>query len=240
MPDNNTGNKCEIKLKLFIAGTDTDIGKTYISVGLLKLFNNQGLTTIGIKPVASGCEYKNGKLYNADAMLLQEASSRKLPYENINPITFEPAIAPHIAADYAEYQLSVDDIITKTNAALTYDAGVHIVEGVGGWLVPLNNQETMADFVAALNLPVILVIGMRLGCLNHAILTYNAIRQNKINLLGWIANCLDPNMSALTENIDTLREWLNVPCLGVVEYQQSPEDVIDVNSIIIKAGNCLA
>ncbi len=219
-------------MKLFIAGTDTDIGKTYISVGLLKAFNDQGLATIGIKPVASGCEYNNGKLYNADAILLQEVSSIQLPYEIINPITFEPAIAPHIAADYAEYQLNVDDIITKTNTALTCDADVHILEGIGGWLVPLNNQETMADFVVAMNLPVILVVGMRLGCLNHAILTYNAIQQNKVNLLGWIANCLDPEMSALAENIVTLREWFDVPCLGVVEYQQKPEEAIDINEVI--------
>lgn len=219
-------------MKLFIAGTDTDVGKTYISVGLLKAFNDLGLATIGVKPVASGCEYENGKLYNADAMLLHQASSIKLPYENINPITFEPAIAPHIAADCAEYQLSVDDIMTKTNTALTCDAGVHIVEGIGGWLVPLNNQETMADFVAAMNLPVILVVGMRLGCLNHAILTYNAIRQNNLHLLGWVANCLDPGIPALVENIATLQKWLDVSCLGVVEYQQNPEEAIDVKSII--------
>lgn len=221
-----------MKIKLFIAGTNTDVGKTYISIGLLKAFNDQGLTTLGVKPVASGCERKKGKLYNADAMLLQAVSSVQIPYENISPITFEPAIAPNIAAGHAEYRLSVNNIMAKTKTALACTADVHIIEGIGGWLVPLNNRETMADFVAIMNLPVILVVGMRLGCLNHAILTCKAIQQYGLNLCGWIANCIDPNMLAIAENIATLREWLNVPCLGVVKYQQKPEEAIDVNRII--------
>ena len=205
-------------MKLFITGTDTDIGKTYISVGLLKYFNRQGLSTLGIKPLATGAKFYHQQLMNDDAIALQHASTIKLNYETINPIAFEPAIAPHIAAKHAEYSLGVNLLLEKCRMAFECSAEVCIVEGVGGWRAPLNDKETMADFVKQSQLHVLLVVGIRLGCLNHAILTYEAIKRDGVTMLGWIANCIDPNMLAIQENIDTLKKWLPIPCWAVVNY----------------------
>jgi len=216
-----------VSLKLFITGTDTDIGKTYIATALLRGFAKLGFSTLGIKPIASGCEMDNGRLYNADALALQQASSIKLPYELINPIALQPAIAPHVAAEWAQIALTSAWLQDLCLPALNYPADICVVEGAGGWLAPLNQQETLADFAVALQLNVVLVVGMRLGCLNHTLLTYHALQQAKIKVVGWIANCITPNMPAQHESITTLQNWLAVPCLGVVPYQTDPESAIN-------------
>lgn len=205
-------------IKIFITGTDTNVGKTYISTGIIRACNARGLSTIGIKPISSGS--------NDDILALREAASIKLPYDKINPITFSQPIAPNIAAEKSNCPLNVAVLNKKIKHALNYKADVCIVEGIGGWNVPLNDHETMADFVNSNNFPVILVVGIKLGCLNHAILTYQSAHQN---IVGWIANCIENDMPVCQENIATLKNWLKIPCLGIVGHKQDPAEVIDDN-----------
>ena len=203
----------------FIAGTDTGVGKTTISVRLLKQYEKEGLSTLGIKPVASGCHVTGGRLQNNDALALQSASTIKLPYDAINPFAYAEPIAPHIAASKCGDDLSVEKLLNKTRDALSVDADVILVEGVGGWCVPLNDDELMSDFVSALNLQVILVVGMRVGCLNHAIQTFHQLCSDKIELVSWVANCIDPNMCYIGENIVALEKYFQLPCKEVVEFR---------------------
>lgn len=221
-----------MSVKLFITGTDTDVGKTYVSVGILNAFKKQKFSTLGIKPVSSGCVRNHGTLQNEDALRLQQASSIQLHYHQINPFAFEPAIAPHIAAHQIGREMLAAELKQKTQYALQYPADVCIAEGAGGWYVPLNRKETMADFIKLTSLKVVLVVGIRLGCINHTLLTYQAILQDKVPLIGWVANCVDPNMSALKENITFLQEWLPIPCLGVVEHGGRVEDAVDINRVL--------
>lgn len=200
----------------FITGIDTNIGKTYASKLLLNVLQEQALSTIALKPLAAGCELIEGKMYNQDALILQENASTKLPYELINPIALRLPVAPHIAAAKQNISLSVKKLVEKCQPALSLPADIYLIEGVGGWYVPLNAKETMADFVKALNLDVILVVGIRLGCLNHALLTYHAIKQDKCKLRGWVANCLDSNTDIVEENINLLAQMINAPLLGIV------------------------
>jgi dethiobiotin synthetase len=188
-----------MSLNYFITGTDTNVGKTYVSACLLNAFSQAGYSTLGIKPISSG---------GNDAEILQRASTIKLPIELINPISFDLPIAPHLAANKIGHELTVDELINKTAPALNYPADVRIIEGAGGFLVPLNNAETMADFVVRCDLPVILVVGIRLGCLNHALLTYQAIKQSSAKFVGWIANCLDGDVDETDGMIETLRIWI--------------------------------
>lgn len=197
----------------FITGTDTGIGKTYVTTQLLQQFNQQGLKTVGLKPVASGGIITASGLQNEDAIALQQHASIKLPYEIVNPILFQEPIAPHIAAKQENRSLNVELILKACEPGLTTHADIILIEGVGGWLTPLNEQETMADFVKALNIPVILVSGIRLGCLNHTLLTYHHIQQSGVICESWVANCLDSNMLAQKANIDFLKSALPVPLL---------------------------
>jgi len=201
-------------MKIFITGTDTDVGKTYVSVKLLQEFNQLGYRTIGIKPLATGCV--NGQ--NQDALLLMQNSSIKLPYCLINPFAFEPAISPNIAAQ----NLTVDKIWDSLQKALRTKVDVQIIEGVGGWMVPLNNKETMADLVKRFtDVKIILVVGIRLGCLNHSLLTYRAIKDDGLPIKGWIANIIDPHCQAISENIATLKEYIAEPCLQVIPHEHN-------------------
>lgn len=209
---------------IFITGTDTHVGKTYITTNLLQQLKQQGYSTIGLKPLSSGCSLDSaGKLRNEDALLLQQAASINLPYEIINPYAFAPPIAPHIAAATEGIDLTVAQLNEKVQPALDYSADFCLIEGVGGWHMPLNKRETMANFVKEHNFPVILVVGLRLGCLNHGILTAQAILNDHISLMGWIANCLDPHMEFVDENIEILQSWIKAPLLGKVEYGQAFE-----------------
>lgn len=208
-------------MKLFIAGTDTEVGKTYVSTALLRWFRQQQYSSIALKPIASGCEWVNGKLRNSDALILQQQASITIDYNQINPFAYAPAIAPHIAAEQVGEQLTVNKIQIQLQPSLQQASDITLVEGVGGWHVPLNQQENMADLVKRLELSVILVVGMRLGCLNHAILTAQAIAQSGLPFLGWIANCIEPDMPVLQENIATLKNWIKAPCLDVIAFQQA-------------------
>ena len=197
-------------MKLFITGTDTDIGKTTVSIQLLKAFKQAGYTAIGLKPLATG--------NSNDAQQLKEASAIQLEDVIVNPIHFAPAIAPHIASAKENVALSVKMLAEKIQPGLTYPADIHVVEGVGGWHVPLNNEETMADFVKQCGLSVILVVGIKLGCLNHAILTAEAIIAHNVPLLGWIANHPMPDVTHSKEMIETLKTWIKAPLLKTVDY----------------------
>ena len=196
--------------KLYITGTDTGIGKTYISVNLLHAFNQAGLSTIGLKPIATGANPEN-----EDALLLQQAASIKLPYADVNPLAFAPPIAPHIAAAAVNTTLTIDSLNKCMESAFAHPADIHLIEGVGGSHVPLNRHETMADWARVNNFETILVVGVRLGCINHALITLRALQADKVNVIGWIANCIDEGMDAMQENLQALRELLNVPCLAV-------------------------
>jgi dethiobiotin synthetase len=207
----------------FVVGTDTNVGKTYIAAGLVQHFAQLGLKTVGMKPVASGCDsYQQAMaepvLINADVSALVNASNMQLPLDLINPYRFAPPIAPHIAAAQAGVEISLDHI-AQAYEQLAAQAEVVIVEGAGGFFVPLNAQQTLADLASALDIPIILVVGMRLGCINHALLTVAAIEARGLKFAGWIANTLEPDMDMFAENLASLRQRIAAPCLSVVGWQ---------------------
>lgn len=221
-----------MSIKLFITGTDTGIGKTYITTGLLKAFNNIGYKTLGIKPVASGSQLHEGHYYNEDALSLQAASSFSIPYWQINPFPLLLPVSPHIAAMRQHQFLTAKKIHEACIPALATNADVILVEGVGGWAVPINEKETMADFAKQLNYPVILVVGLKLGCLNHAILTHKAIEQSGLKLNGWIANGIDPTLLEVMANIKTLEAYFTSPCIGYIEHGLAPEQSLKINLLL--------
>lgn len=196
----------------FVTGTDTEIGKTFVSCALLHAARAQGLAALGMKPVAAGTD-ANGK--NEDVEALLAAGSQPLAREIINPYLMQPAIAPHIAAAEAGLDITFQPI-QAAYAQVATQADVVIVEGVGGFCVPLGPELTTADLAVSLNLPVILVVGMRLGCINHALLTVESIARRGLPLAGWVANCVDPRMQSCAENIAALQEWIQAPLLGIV------------------------
>ena len=202
--------------KFFIAGTDTEIGKTTIACGLLEAGNQRGWRTLALKPVAAGAEPSEDGPRNDDAVALMQSASVKLSYEQVNPVLFEPPIAPHIAAQQVGRRLTVSQLAGYCRGSLMTPNDLALVEGAGGWRVPLSGRETLAGLAVELQLPVILVVGMKLGCLNHALLTAEAIRRDGLQLAGWVANTVDSNMSCFEENVETLRQLLPAPCLGVV------------------------
>jgi dethiobiotin synthetase len=214
--------------KIFITGTDTNVGKTYIAAGFIRKLNQHNIPTLGIKPVASGCELTENGLRNADALLLQSAGYKELDYIAVNPIALQPAIAPHIAAEQAGIELSVNKLLEVCQPTFMQAAEIIIIEGAGGWLVPLNTKETLADFVTALDLEVIFVVGMRLGCINHALLMWQVLQKNQVKVLGWIANFIDPEMHAARENLATLKTFISAPCLGEIHFQTKPEDGLSI------------
>ncbi|MBO9550924.1 dethiobiotin synthase [Pseudomonas sp.] len=211
----------------FIAGTDTDVGKTTIAAGLLHAARLQGLSTLGAKPVASGCTMTPKGLRNSDAQALIDESSVKLAYEEVNPFAFEPAIAPHVAAREAGVALEVPVLSRAMRHVLDQGADFTLVEGAGGWRVPLSNHANLSDLAIALKLPVILVVGVRLGCINHALLSAEAIARDGLQLAGWVANIIEPRTSRLEENLASLAERLPAPCLGrVPKLKQATADVV--------------
>jgi dethiobiotin synthetase len=202
----------------FITGTDTEIGKTTIASGLLHAARQAGLSTLAVKPVASGCERMPEGLRNSDALALWGECSLPARYDEVNPIAFEPAIAPHLAAREVGKPLMVEMLVRPIQAMLARKADFMVVEGAGGWRVPLEGTATLSDVAQVVGLPVILVVGVRLGCINHAVLTAEAITRDGLTLAGWVANIVDPQTSRLDDNLMTLHERLAAPCLGVVPY----------------------
>ncbi|MBB1518223.1 dethiobiotin synthase [Aquipseudomonas guryensis] len=211
----------------FVTGTDTEVGKTTIAAGLLHAARLAGLSTAAAKPVASGCEVTAEGLRNSDALALLGECTLPLTYAQVNPLAFAPAIAPHLAAREAGVALTLDALLAPVQQVLAQGADFTLVEGAGGWRVPLAGQANLSDLPIALGLPVILVVGVRLGCINHALLTAEAIARDGLTLAGWVANIVDPHTARLEENLATLAERLPAPCLGQVPRlaQASPAAV---------------
>jgi len=205
---------------IFVTGTSTGVGKTVVSAGLLRLLARQGIRTVGLKPVASGSARlePQGALRNADALELQAAATVRLRYEDVNPWVFEPAIAPHIAAREAGRPIHLQEM-AEWYQRVTSGADVALVEGAGGWRVPLHPDGFLSDLPEALQLDVILVVGLTLGCLNHARLTAEAItRSGRCRLAGWVANAIDPGFERRAENVATLADLLGAPPLAEVAF----------------------
>ncbi len=200
----------------FITGTDTSVGKTLVSCALLHAFSARGKTALGMKPIATGCV--NGEWMDVEAVVA--ASSITAPREWVNPYSLIPPIAPHIAAKQAGIEIDIV-IIRQACLKLQNIAEVVLVEGVGGFLTPLSDCHDGADMAHILDLPVILVVGMRLGCLNHALGTAQAVQAIGLQLAGWVANQIDPQMTSFDENVHTLTQRLNCPLLGVLPFEQN-------------------
>jgi dethiobiotin synthetase len=216
---------------IFITGTDTDAGKTYVAVALLQGLKALGYRTVAQKPVAAGV---NAAGFNTDALQLQQHATEPLSYELVNPYCLEDAVAPHLAAEKAELVIDSSILSKELQKLQNVDADIALVEGAGGWLLPLDENCTMADWVTEQQLPVLLVVGMKLGCLNHALLTINEIERSGLKLLGWVANCIDPDMSYQQENISYLQQKLTAPCLGILPYQSEPQINTSLAAALVK------
>jgi dethiobiotin synthetase len=208
-----------------------------VASGLLEAANRKGLATVAIKPIAAGCEQTEHGLRNRDALILQQAMSIHLPYEQVNPIALAPAIAPHIAAGQVGKMFRVDQLVGYCRGVMMQPSDFMVIEGVGGWRVPLNRVETLAGLAKELQAPVILVVGMRLGCISHALLTAEAIQRDGLPLVGWVANRIEPSMSCYQENLSTLKSMIPGYFLGEVPYlqkadAQSAADHLDISALI--------
>ncbi|WP_193165590.1 dethiobiotin synthase [Microbulbifer hainanensis] len=202
----------------FVAGTDTEVGKTYVTAGLLASAAARGLKTAAVKPVASGCTETEDGLRNEDALQLQEAMTMDLPYQQVNPIALEPAIAPHIAAREAGRVLDVGRMAGVCRGVMSAGADLVLIEGAGGWRTPLGPRSFLSQLPRELDIPVILVVGMQLGCINHALLTAEAVRRDGLALAGWVANFVRDDMARPQENLATLQSLLPAPLLGIVPH----------------------
>ena len=212
--------------RLFITGTDTNVGKTEVACALLHLAKQKGFSTAALKPVAAGCELLTdhqgqSEWKNADAIRLQALCSPALSYREVNPVALKQAIAPHLAAYEENKTLTVDRLVGFTQNILQKKADLTVIEGAGGWRVPISHRAMMSQYVQEMKLPVLLVVGVRLGCINHTLLTVEAIARDNLPLVGWVANCIDENMVAVIENIQTLERFLPMPCLGVLPFQKN-------------------
>ena len=219
---------------LYVTGTDTGIGKTLASCALLHALRGHGLRAVGMKPVASGCERVDGEWRNADALALQAAGGAGIAYADINPFALEHPLAPELAAREAGVEVALEPILAA-HARLAQQADALIVEGVGGWAAPLSATLMQADLVRALQLPVLLVIGLRLGCLNHALLSARAIAADGLHLAGWIASHVDPAMERVEDNLAMLRKRMPAMCWGVLPHAPHPDPACLASGLRIPA-----
>jgi dethiobiotin synthetase len=220
----------------FITGTDTGVGKTLVSRLLLEVLKRAGHSAAGMKPVASGCHVTAAGLRSDDALELMQASNAAADYADVNPYALGSACAPHIAAREMGVEIQLDRILESFRRLQQKSPWV-VVEGVGGWRVPLGERLTMVEVARALRLPVILVVGLRLGCLNHALLTVEAIRRADIPLAGWVANRIDPAMTHVPENIATLAQKIEAPLLAQIPYQSAAKP--DVATTVFPLGEMI-
>lgn len=205
----------------FVTATDTDSGKTFVSTLLLQGLKQLDGVAVGVKPVAAGAD-DEGK--NGDALLLQGASGIALPYLQVNPICYQAPVAPHLAAVIEQLPLN-EEVLDNALAKWRTLAAEHvIIEGAGGWLLPIGAKRYLSDWVSKHQLPVVLVVGVKLGCLNHAMLTVREIERSGCKLLGWVANCVAPDMLLLNENIADLKLRISAPCLGVVPFDPKQDE----------------
>lgn len=210
----------------FITATDTDAGKTFVATALVKALTNIGKTVAVYKPISAGCDVIEGELVNEDAFLLQQVANSGQPISSINPIAFKEPIAPHIAAQKSGTSITVSNVIEHYENVTSLQADITITEGAGGWRLPLGNGQFLSDFVKQSNQPVILVVNMKLGCLNHAVLTYESILADGLECIGWVANAFE-EMSYLEENITELSSLLKIPMLARLGNEKNIEDAAD-------------
>ncbi|WP_100641911.1 dethiobiotin synthase [Alteromonas facilis] len=205
-------------LNFFVTGTDTDVGKTLISAALLKAFAAHNMKCVGYKPISAGCTLHNGQLENEDAVLLKTCGNVDVSLSQVNPIAFEPPIAPHIAASEVQQSIDVETLHRGIQVLKEKKPDVLLTEGAGGWLLPINRNVTLADVIEPLDMQIVIVFGMRLGCLNHALLTVEAIQSRGFKIAGWVANHLSTDMPYAQQNIETLCDFIDAPLLGEVPY----------------------
>ena len=217
------------KQAYFVTGTDTGVGKTLVASALVHRFAQYGMRSVGMKPIAAGCSVKNGRLLSDDVEQLLAASNVEAPLDLVNPYALVPAIAPHIAAQQSGVALELPTMLSAYQR-LADMADAVIVEGVGGFRVPLDDNLDTADLAQALALPTVMVVGMRLGCLSHALLTAEAIERRGLRLAGWVANRIDPEMPVYEENLQTLRQRLKTPCLGALPWLGSHADAAEAST----------
>jgi len=202
----------------FIAGTDTGIGKTEITCAFMRMVRLKNQSVMGMKPISAGSEEINGRRINRDVeMIMQEASHQK-DVSIVNPYAFKDAIAPHISVEKMGCEINFEHISTNLTE-LKKDVDYLFVEGAGGHEVPLGNSKTMSDLVSYLNIPIILVVGIRLGCISHTILTIQSMAYNNQKLFGWVANCIDPKMLAIEDNLAFLKQRISAPLIGTIPFQ---------------------
>ncbi|MBI3547216.1 MAG: dethiobiotin synthase [Gammaproteobacteria bacterium] len=213
----------------FITGTDTGVGKTYVAKLLLQALKDRGEYALGMKPVASGCYTTHAGMRSEDAEQLLAAGNVSADYADINPYAFAPACAPHIAAHASGVEIELEKILSHFRRLQQKSTWI-VVEGVGGWIVPLSERLMLADMARAMQLPVILVVGLRLGCLNHSLLTVAAIRQAQVPLAGWVANLIDPAMTHVDENIAALKSTIDAPLLFSLAHRKMENDSISLSN----------
>ena len=221
---------------LFVTGTDTGVGKTRVAAALCRAFAARGMRVAAMKPVASGCVLTPEGLRNEDAMALLGAMNVRARYADVNPYAFAPAIAPHIAAREAGVDIDFG-VLDRAYAHLRGQSQVLIVEGAGGWLAPLDASRAFADLAVHWRMDVVLVVGMRLGCLNHALLTTESIERRGLRLRGWVANSIDAQFERAAENISTLQRRISAPCVGFFSFapEAGPEALardLEVNALM--------
>jgi dethiobiotin synthetase len=219
---------------LFVTGTDTGVGKTRVAAALCRAFAARGMRVAAMKPIASGCVLTPQGLRNEDAMALLGAMNVRARYADVNPYAFAPAIAPHIAA--REARVSIDfDVLDRAYRHLRDQSQVLIVEGAGGWLAPLDVSRTFADLAVHWRSDVVLVVGLRLGCLNHALLTAESIERRGLRLRGWVANSIDPRFERAAENISTLQSRVSAPCLGLFSFDAEADPEVLARQLQVNA-----
>jgi dethiobiotin synthetase len=215
-----------IKNQYFVTGTDTDSGKTFVCQALLMAAREKGLKTVAYKPVSAGCDATENGLRNEDALLLQQQCTESLNYDEVNPIAFIDPVAPHLAANRVRKSIALDDLRAGLEALQAKPVDLLLVEGAGGWRLPLNNNQFLSDLPVCAGLPIVLVVGLKLGCINHALLTVQAIKADGLKISGWVANQIDPNMLYLEENIATLKTLIEAPLLGQIPRLKKPEEAL--------------
>jgi len=219
----------------FITGTDTHIGKTEITCGLIEFFKKKGNLACGMKPVAAGTEEIDNQIINSDVHKFLLLNSIQKPVDIINPYSFDQAIAPHIASNSSNNEILFHKI--KENFLLLEKECEYLfVEGAGGYKVPLSSNKSIPDLISYLNVPIILVVGIKLGCINHTMLTVEAIKNNHHNLYGWVANCIDLNMDEVDENISYLIDNIDAPFMGKVPFMKEINS-IKVSNHLLWPGN---
>jgi dethiobiotin synthetase len=220
---------------VFVTGTDTGVGKTVVACALVRGLRAQGISVAVMKPIASGSLRTPQGLRNEDALALREACATQAPYEETNPYCFEPAISPHIAAKEDSIEVDIRKIASMYRSIATR-ADFTVVEGAGGWLAPLGERESMADLASALGIPALLVVGLKLGCLNHAQLTRRAIATRGVPFAGWVASAIDPHMSRPEENLATLERLLGEAPLAKLAHLEAGS----AEPVLAEAARCLA